>query len=269
MRKLGMSFSGDSAIQTCDQVNMVRNAGFDCVFTGYPSRERVRELAGEFARAGLVYESIHAPFKGINSIWLEGEEGDGMLARMADCLDACRELSVPVMVVHLSSGNDAPPVADLGRARWDKLIEAAVSSGVTVAFENQRKLANLAFVMELYRDISEVGFCWDCGHESCFVEGIEYMPISLFGKRLVYTHIHDNHGFDKGDLHYLPFDGSMDFERVARHIAASGYKGTLTLETTTHKNKKYCDIYTAEQFYAEAYARARKLSDMCDKFSAV
>lgn len=265
MRKTGINYSPAKGLAAADSSAIIRAAGFECVFTGYRDRQTAIDYAGVFAAAGLVYESVHAPFDGINSIWLEGDAGEVMLGRMIDCMDSCRAAGVPIMVAHLSSGESAPCVTDIGRARWDRLVEHAQTTGVKIAFENQRKLANLAFVMELYAGVSEVGFCWDCGHESCFTPGIEYMP--LFGNRLIYTHIHDNFGpgtHKDGDIHYMPFDGGIDYKLVAGHIKNSGYKGTMTLEVAGPSSAKHAGVYTVAEYYTEAFERLLKLIVMCD-----
>ena len=114
-------------------------------------------------------------------------------------------------------------------------------------------------MMERYRDCPNVGFCWDNGHEACFAGGREYMP--LFGHKLVCTHIHDNFAQKDGDLHLIPFDGALNFERYAEHIKNSGYKGTLLLETTP-ENKHYSYLSPAE-FLQKAHRAVTKLSEMC------
>lgn len=270
MRKIGIIYRPVKGMQDKDTAAMLRGLGFEAVFTGCPGAERVKEWADAFAAAGIKYESLHAPFDKINDIWAHDESGDIMLDRLIDCAKICADVNIPVMVVHLSSKNDAPCVNDIGHARWDKLIDAAVGYGVNVAFENQRKLANLAFVMELYRKVPNVGFCWDCGHELCFTPNVEYMK--LFGDRLMYTHIHDNLGIVNGtleepdgdDLHLLPFDGKLNFDRFAELIRTSGYTGTLTLETCKYNRPDYAEKYSPEEFFASAAQRAKKLAQMCE-----
>ena len=270
MRRIGIIYRPVKGMEDKESAAMIRRLGFEGVFTGYPSAERARSFAETFAATGLDYESIHAPFKGINDIWSPDECGDVMLNQLIDCTRTCAELKVPVMVVHLSSRNDAPCVNDVGHARWDKLIDTAVKYGVNVAFENQRKLANLAFVMELYRKVPNVGFCWDCGHELCYTPNVEYMK--LFGNRLMDTHIHDNLGIVNGtleepdgdDLHLLPFDGRMDYNHFAELIKASGFAGTLTLEVCKYDRPDYAAKYSPEEFFVEAARRARRVAELCE-----
>ena len=239
----------------------IKAAGFDEVFSLYPGAERVRELAGHFARHGLDYACIHAPWDGINHLWREGEAGEDIIARLIACTESCGELGVPMTVVHLSSGENAPPITDCGRRRLEWLVETAEKHRVILAFENQRKLANLAYVFEEYADSPYVGFCWDCGHEHCFTPGRAHMP--LFGKKLVYTHIQDNFCLpdrQTPDAHLIPFDGNIDYRYVADMLDGVNFDGALTLEVAGD-SPHYADL-TLEQFCARAAAAVRRLADL-------
>ena len=265
MNKIGINYYNGWNLKYDEQLKMLKEVGFDCFFTGHftenPDEER---CTGRFAEAaakyGLCYESIHAPFDTINDIWSVEEIGDVTLKRLTDCVEDCGRYGIPIVVVHLSSGEDAPCVNDAGHARFDRLIECAVKNNVTVAFENQRKLANLAFVLELYKNVPNVGFCWDIGHEACFTNGIEFMP--LFGSRLVYTHIHDNMSVYNGDMHMLPFDGNIDYGRKAQLLAKYLSDVSLTLEVFPEYKKephgKYAHL-SAYEFHRVAYEKATSL----------
>lgn len=261
MRKLGINLGGFSGINAIDSVQYVRNAGFDCVFSGFKDDRYIGELADAIDRAGLTYDTIHAPFKHINDIWMPGDDGEAMLKTLTDCLDSCAHYGVPVMIVHLSSKENAPCVNDIGHERFDRLVNHAGEVGVKIAFENQRKLANIAFAFEQYGDLPQVGFCWDTGHEACFTLGREYMP--LFGKKLIALHIQDNMCEYNKDLHLLPFDGMINFYHVGEQIKASGFTGTLMLEVIK-KNSNFYDDYTAEQYYEKAFRAASKLRRIVD-----
>ena len=262
MHKLGVNYFEPWNIPAEDCVRLYRDIGFDAMFTCYyGDTAAMKPFAEACAKHGLWYECIHAPFGHMNDIWLPGERGDAMLRELTDCVKTCGELGVPKAVIHLSSGDHPPCVNDLGHARYDRLVETAVKSGVTLAFENQRKLANLAFVFELYEDVPQVRFCWDLGHEACFAYGREFMP--LFGDKLVYTHIHDNLQVHDGDLHMLPFDGSIDFARRAYHLREHNYQGTLTLECLPDHSDRYPDV-TPEEFYRRAYQAVSRFRDLVE-----
>lgn len=259
MRKLGINYdaypslSGDAWAQT------VKKLGFSATFTGTARTDADQAaLAALFTEYGIAYETLHAPFGHINDIWLDCEGGAVMEKELLDTVDRCVAASVPVAVMHLSSGMTPPPITDLGRKRWDTIVNYARKKGVKIAFENQRWLANLSFAMETFTD---EGFCWDCGHEACFTPGKQFMP--LFGDRLICTHLHDNSGVWNADEHRLPFSGNVDYDRVARQIRESGFTGTLMLEVFA--KPQFYGAYTAEAYLQKAADAAGRLRRMVDR----
>ncbi len=261
MRKIGVNFVSKWGLEFPEFLKTIKALGFDCFFTGVPAVTSIPAMAQAAAECGLEWETLHAPFGHINDMWRVGESGDVMLRELLNSVDCCVLAGARILVVHLSSGNNAPPITDIGRERFCALVDYAESKGVTIAFENQRKLANLAWTAEEFAGREHVGFCWDCGHESCFTPGRQYMPI--FGDRLVCTHLHDNHGGYNQDEHLIPFDGSIDMQRVARQIKQSGYEGSLMLEILPRNSHNY-DNMTYPEYLTRALAAATRLRDMVD-----
>ncbi len=261
MRKIGINLHAKRGLALEAYLKKVKELGFDCVFSGVPAPENRRKTADAVREAGLEYETLHAPFDGINSIWLEGEAGDTMLQRLLDSVDACVEMGASITVVHLSSGLKPPSITDIGRARFAELVAYAGEKGISVAFENQRMLGNIAWAFEAFADCPHVGFCYDTGHEGCFTPGRQYMP--LFGDKLICTHIHDNSGKFNCDEHCIPFDGALDFDRIVRQIRASGYTGSLMLEALA-KNSSYYDDVPVEEYLEKCAVAVKRLRDMVD-----
>lgn len=259
MRRIGINMNACNGLTDEEYVSLIAELGFTATFSKLLEEDRQAELAELLAARGVEYQSIHAPFSSINEIWKDSLAGEEVLDRFIKSADRCAELGIPIVVAHLSSGDGAPPVTDIGRARFDRFIDHAVSKNVRVAFENQRKLSNIAWAFESYTADDGVGFCWDCGHEACFAGGREYMP--LFGSRLICTHIHDNFAVKDGDLHLLPFDGAIDFGRVAAQIASSGYDGPLMLEVAVKRNEQYLSL-SCEEYLQRAAAAANRLVEM-------
>lgn len=267
MRKLGMNFRAERPTDKTDEEVLARlkEYGFDATHTGiadpFENPGRIDELAPKVRAAGLDYDFVHAPFKGINTIWGKGEEGEEILSRILATVDCCARNEIPLIVVHLSSGEKAPMIGDVGVERFDRLIDYAGAAGVQVAMENQRKIGNIAALMERYASESHVGFCWDTGHEGCFTPGREYMP--LFGDRLLCLHLNDNRCMYNVDEHYLPFDGLFNFEKAARQIRESGFKGSLMMEVAGRKRDLYIGL-SEEAFLERAYMQADRLRKMID-----
>ncbi len=261
MRRIGINLHAKRGMETEDYLKKIAEVGFEAIFTGVPAAERIGELGNAFAKNGIVWETMHAPYKNINQIWLAGDGGEQMQAELLGGVDACHAAGVPILVVHLSSGLKPPSITDIGRARFEALVEHAAAKGVQIAFENQRKLANIAWAFEAFEDAPNVGFCWDTGHENCFTPGRQYMP--LFGKKLICTHIHDNSGEFDHDEHLLPFDGKLDFARAVEQIRESGFAGSLMLEVIAANSHAYDDI-TCEAYLERAAEAVKRLRDMVD-----
>lgn len=216
---------------------------------------------------GIVCETLHAPYNRINDMWgRDPFAARKMLRRLRDAVDKCAKYSIPIVIVHLSSGCPMPEINRRGIRRFDSLYRYAKKRGVTIAYENQRYLENITFFMERHRDAA---FCYDVGHENGFTKNIMFMD--HFGSRLVALHVHDNRcgGYDTDD-HLIPFDGKIDYAYAAKAIADSPFDGTMMLEITKRASiddvRVYGDI-TDEEYYTKAASAARRLADMVEEYS--
>ena len=263
MRKIGINVSPDVIYGVDPFMHAIAAAGFESVFT-YGNRpefiDRVDALCREL---GLTYEALHAPSDHINDLWYADEKGDAVVRLLCESADLAAAHGIPIVIVHVSSKENCPHVTDAGLENFDRFVKYAAEKNITVAVENQRKLGNIATIMEIYGPESNVGFCWDVGHEACFAYGREYFP--LFGSRCVITHIHDNNCRYNVDEHLLPYDGQIDFRRTADLLHASDYKGTLMLEIDlpAEDNDKYRNL-SMEQFAAKAYAAVNRLNILAE-----
>ena len=264
MRKIGINLEAIRGLTDEVYIKTIADLGFTATFSMAKDYEKMEQLGTLCAAHNIRFDTLHAPFDHINDIWLAGEGGDRMLAELKDCVDKCLVVGAPIAVVHLSSKMNPPTITDIGRGRFGELVAHAQKKGVKIAFENQRKLFNLAWAFETFKPEDGVGFCWDCGHENCFTPGMQFMP--LFGSRLICTHLHDNLGIFNDDRHMLPFDGGVDFDRVARQIRESGFEGTLMLEVMAGVNSHYEGRnyrgVSPEEYLQRAAAAANRLAQM-------
>lgn len=245
---------GTNAVGREEQIALLRKCGFTHIFIDahHPDLD---DTVRAVRASGIAVDFCHAPFNGINYMWLDDEKGDAMLDRLKACVDNCARNDIPTLIVHLSAGDACPHITDLGYERFKALVDYADECGVVIAFENQRKLANIAFAFEVY---PTARFCWDIGHEECFANGRRYMP--LFGDKLVALHIHDNDGIHDHDFHMIPFDSKVDYERVARSLADVHFTGTVMLEVFRTQTHFYDDL-TPDEYYAKAAAAATRIRD--------
>lgn len=259
MKKLGICCDVFDEETFEKDVREVKNIGFDKVFIGDYGQAYFDRRIKLVREAGLEIETIHARFHGINSIWLDGPEGDEMIGYLKGSVDKCKKYSIPVCIVHLSSGWTPPTVSDLGLRRIDDLVEYAKSKKIMLAFENLRVLSHLMVVLEKYKNEKTVGFCYDCGHEHCYAEGVDVL--SLFGKQLVCVHLHDNHGRPAndgidGDEHLFPFEGTVDYTKVMSNLKKYDLQNSIMLELGKETNEEKRKDYVKRAYEAAVKLRA-------------
>lgn len=109
-------------------------------------------------------------------------------------------------------------------------VELAEKLNIIILSENLDTGASIdpRNIVELVKEIDSpcFGWCFDVGHANCFgfapdiLKECEVVPLSL--------HIHDNDG--RGDDHYIPGDGNIDFKLFISVLEEIGYKGDCVLE---------------------------------------
>lgn len=260
-RKLGINADCFKDGDVCETLRKIKAHGFNCFFvSGYDADfSSYKQLSDEL---GLTFEFIHAPFRGINDMWLDGDGYKDLYDKMRQSIEGAAACSVPVVIMHLSSSWTPPKTNELGFSRFDSLIDFAAERGITVALENLRSEENLLEAIERYKDRENVRFCYDAGHEYCYTDGVDW--ISIFGEKLICTHIHDNFGYDRScdpDVHFLPFDGTLDYSDMMRRLDRVGYRGSLMLEVFNSSKPQYMNL-TEEEFLSTCSERIKKISEM-------
>jgi sugar phosphate isomerase/epimerase len=249
--------AGQSEITTLE---LIKKIGFSSFFTNACNNEKVKELKAKADELGLTFEFIHAPFRGINAIW---EEGDGYLSiynGMIEAIDSASNNNIPSVIIHTSSGWNPPNVSEIGIERYDNLLKYSKEKGVNLVLENLRSYKHLACFTDRYKNESFVKYCFDFGHQHCYTPTVDF--ISIFADKTAYTHIHDNHGYIDnvidGDEHLLPFDGTCDYNKIINDLETNNYTGSLMLEVSNSARKDYKEL-SAEEFILTAFERAKKL----------
>lgn len=264
-RKLGINVDCLPTRTNQETLELAYQTGFEAFFTGSQDRETVAALKKRGDELRMDFEFIHAPFRGINDMWMPGLGYLTMFNAMKHSIDLAAEFGIPAVITHVSSGWTPPQVNDLGLSRYDDIVLYAKEKGVIVAFENLRMLGNLAVLVDRYEKMDNVMFCFDCGHEHCYTKTVSWLDI--FTNRVKCTHIHDNPGRpmeDKVtdfDYHWLPFDGTCDYESMIRKLDKYGYTGSLMLEVNQKVREDY-KAMSAEEFIKTAYERIKKISEL-------
>lgn len=275
-RRLCMGISKSYGINLTEQVRLLRKTGFEGFFVLWQKGmdEDIQDLARVAKEENMVFQSIHAPWSYCQDMWDENEKEDARkgIEELKHCLDLCKKYDVPILVSHVFVGFDIEyRPTEFGLKSYGEVIDYAESLGVKIAFENTEGIEYLKALFERYGDREAVGFCWDSGHEMCY--NFSEDLLSLFGHKLIATHINDNLGirdyygriFWHDDLHLLPFDGIADWDYNAKRLRECGYDGLLTFELNKkskpdrYENDKY-DKMSIEEYFAEAYIRACRLA---------
>lgn len=264
--KTGINVIPFPGVSVFENLNIIKRVGFDSFFTGWsPDMEpKPRDIAKHAEKTGLIYQSIHSPYSGLETMWKDGLAGDAYLEMLKDCLRDCAGCSVPIMIAHPFIGFHDHTPTEVGVRRFRALTELAAKLGVKIAYENVEGEEYLAAIMESCDPVS-AGFCLDTGHEVCYNRSKDML--SLYGDRLIATHFNDNLGVrgeditPADDLHLLPFDGVVDFKRAMERIRSRNYTGIITFELKVKggaEHTRYRDM-SPEEYLTEAHNRALKV----------
>ena len=269
-QKLCLGLLG-GVVPGAEQIPMLRDAGFDGFFSGWDRGTDLLALRRIGEQAGMMYQSVHAPFGHVDALWHENAHTPQAVEELVDCVRATADAEVPIMICHAFIGFDKHDPTPEGLRNFEPIIREAERLGVKVALENTEGEEYLAALMQHFAGSPAVGFCWDTGHEMCYNHSQDML--ALYGDRLLCTHLNDNLGIKDytgritwlDDLHLLPFDGVGDWLGIARRLNRHQFDGPLTFELTTiskpdrHDN----DLYASMDFrvyLAMAYQRACRVA---------
>ncbi len=272
-QKLCLSANFEGTLDIKDQIILFRKSGFEAFFTDWKPDMPVKEYAQLADELGMTYQSIHAPFGKAAVMWHGDEaQADAAVDELIECVHSCAECGVEIMVSHAYIGfDDNRKPTPIGLERFGRVVEEAKKCSVKIAFENTEGEEYLAALLEHFKDYDNVGFCWDSGHEMCYNYSKDML--ALYGDRLIATHLNDNLGisdfggriFWTDDLHLLPFDGTADWDNIAKRLDRCGFDGIMTFELNLrskpdrHENDIYTKM-TIEEYVAECYKRACRVA---------
>ena len=161
-RKLGINANCISKyVSPLDTLPLLKKIGFEAFFTAQYRLDDVAPLKARADELGLDFEFIHAPFGGVNEMWLDGLGYLSFYNALKESVDSAAACGVPMVITHVSTKWDAPAVNDLGLSRYDELVLYAKEKGVILAFENLRMLGNLCVLVDRYAKFDNVRFCFD------------------------------------------------------------------------------------------------------------
>lgn len=260
-REIAVVVSNDNKnVSAVETIDAIKNAGFKDVFIQWynkdwtPSQE---EQLKYVRKIGLNVIFAHLGYQNINDLWLEDEIGDKLVDRYTNDIKICKEHDISMVIMHLTSKNEAPKYNQIGLKRLQKIVDYAQSLNVKVAFENTKIKGYLDYVIQNI-DNKNVGICFDSGHYHAHFD--DELDFSLFKNRIFAIHLHDN---DKsGDLHLMPFDGTLNWDKVIKNLKECNYNGPVTMELCYRYDYLNMSI---EEFYKKGYEVGKKLKEMFER----
>lgn len=244
-------------VSVIETIGAIKEAGFKNVFIQWyneicnPSQEEQLRYVRE---KGLNVIFAHLGYQNINDLWLENEEGNKLVDRYKNDIKVCKENNIPMVVMHLTRKSVAPKYNEIGLKRLQEIADYAESLGIKIAFENTKIKGYLEYVIENIKN-ENVGICFDSGHNH--VHFNDELDLSKFKNRIFAVHLHDNDQSD--DLHLLPFDGTINWEKLMKNLKNNNYSGPITLELCYRYQYLDMDIVS---FYKKGYEIAKKLEEM-------
>lgn len=192
-REVAVVVSNDNKeVNAIETINAIQNAGFKNVFIQWynknwnPTQEEQLRYIKE---KGLNVIFAHLGYQNINDLWLESDDGDKLVDRYKNDIKVCKENDIPMVVMHLTSKNEAPKYSERGLKRLQEIADYAKSLDVKVAFENTKIKGYLDYVIKNINN-ENVGICFDSGHYHVHFD--DELDFSNFKDRIFAVHFHDN-----------------------------------------------------------------------------
>lgn len=257
-REIAVAVSNaNQGVHIFDTIDAIQKAGFQYVFIQWYNREwnpTQEEQLAYIRRKGLHVIFAHLGYQNINDLWLDTEDGNHLVERYKNDIRICKENRIPMVIMHLTGKSDAPKYNEMGIKRLREIVEYAKSLDIKVAFENTKHKGYLEYVTENIKD-ENAGICFDAGHYHVYFD--DDLDFTKWKDRIFAVHLHDN---DKsGDLHLIPFDGTIDWQKIIAELKHCNYNGPITLELCYRYEYLKMNI---DDFYKKGYETGQKLSDM-------
>ncbi len=224
----------------------------------------VEQIAAWLRDLGLTLTDLHAS-AGVEKHWCSPHDYERLagVELVKNRLVMTAQLGSDVAILHMATEPTEPREREAYWVRLHCSLEAmepfARHCGVRIALENMAKdnFDTIEHVFALYGS-DFVGLCYDSGHGNVAGNGLDRLERA--NGRLLSVHLHDNDG--TGDQHRLPGDGTVDWPRLARLLAASPYRKPLSFESNMGSYPKDTD---EAAHLRDALARGRALAALVER----
>jgi sugar phosphate isomerase/epimerase len=225
------------------------------------SPAEIDEIAGCLKFYNLRLLNLHST-DGATTHWNSPveEQRQAGLALVTNRIEMTAALGADVTILHFLRKSDLnfseQAYPDLMRRSLDALQPLARRLGVRLAIENcwDDTFEEMEMLFSYYPP-DFLGLCYDSGHGN-LGKGLGLDHLERLKDRLIAVHLHDNDGSE--DQHRVPFNGNIDWQRLARILATSNYMKAINLESTTY----YRDYPGEIEFLKAAFKAAQKIDQM-------
>lgn len=231
---------------------------YDWVITkGSPYMEQdgdiwLEEMALQAKEMGVSYQQAHAHFYNFTSDALSKEEHVRRQKQVIRSIKAAEILGAQVVVTHpgtyISPDDCYQKISKEKNIKYfHELLEATKDSNIKIAIENmtdidiapKRKYCAVPEeLVDLVDSINDkrIGICWDFEHGDLMQQN-QPAIVRYLGKRLLATHISDQHGYNPVYLtHRLPLTGTLDWAPIIAALYETGYEGCFSYEAHNYLN---------------------------------
>ncbi len=155
------------------------------------------------------------------------------LPKVLGILPLMTELEMPILTLHLWLDprfvKEASITFKIDLLR--KIIHEASARGIAVCLENLSETAS--HLSAAFEALPALQLTLDLGHAQLLTKvntSVDF--IERYPERIRHVHVHDNRGGDSAldDLHLVPGEGVVDFDRIFERLKGMGYDRTMTLE---------------------------------------
>lgn len=239
-----------------ETIDAIKEAGFENVFIQWynenwnPTQE---EQLKYIKKQGLNIIFAHLGYQNINDIWLLNED-ESLVERYKNDIKICKDNGIDLVVMHLTRKMEAPLYNEIGLKRIKEIIEYAKSLNVKIAFENTKIKGYLDYIFDNINS-DNIGLCYDSGH--CHAHFKDEFNFEKYKNKIFAIHLHDNDG--ASDQHLLPFDGTINWNKVIDNLKKCNYNGPVTLELCYRE--PYLNI-SIQEFYKKGYKLGLEIEKM-------
>ena len=125
MNKLVLSLGNGFKENPIDEIKMLHEVGWDGFFSGWYQGENLEAYAKLADELGMFYQSVHAPFGNVDTLWDSVELGDKYADEQIECLRQTKSAGVDLVVVHAIIGMEKCTPTALGLKRFERIFNAA------------------------------------------------------------------------------------------------------------------------------------------------